>query len=217
MEATMSKILRFLFYGVIVRFVVLIVLGVNVRHRERLPADGPAILTANHNSHLDTMVLISLLPLRLLPKVRPVAAADYFLSNPLLAWFATRVVGILPIKRSRDDPSDDPLAGCDAALAQGEILIFFPEGSRGEPEKMAPFKRGIGLLAERHPEVPIYPIFTHGLGKALPKDKALLVPFFLDVFVGEPLCGREVSGDIVQSLRHQIIALGDEAHFAEWD
>lgn len=221
----MGRVLRFLFYGVIVRFVVLFLLGLNVRHRERLPAKGPAILTANHNSHLDAMVLASILPLQLLPRVRPVAAADYFLRNRVLGWFATEVVGILPIARRRahrDDNcnvngDDDPLAGCDAALARGDLLIFFPEGSRGEPERLAEFKRGIGLLAERHPDVPIYPVFTHGLGKALPKNEALLVPFFLDVFVGEPLYGRGGHARFVERLRESIVALGQEGRFAEWD
>lgn len=213
----MGRVLRFLFYGVIVRFVVLFLLGLNVRHRERLPAKGPAILTANHNSHLDAMVLASILPLRLLPRVRPVGAADYFLRNRVLGWFATEVVGILPIARKRANRYEDPLAGCDAALARGDLLIFFPEGSRGEPEQLAEFKRGIGLLAERHPGVPIYPIFTHGLGKALPRNEALLVPFFLDVFVGEPLYGRGGHEDFVDRLRERIVALGQEGQFAEWD
>lgn len=212
----MGRLLRFLFYGVIVRFVVLFLLGLNVRHRERLPAAGPAILTANHNSHLDAMVLTSILPLRLLPHVRPVAAADYFLRNRVLGWFATEVVGILPIARRRDR-NEDPLAGCDAALERGDLLIFFPEGSRGEPEQMAEFKRGIGLLADRHPDVPIYPVFTHGLGKALPRNEALLVPFFLDVFAGEPLYGRDAHEGFVERLRDRIVALGREGRFAEWD
>lgn len=214
----MALVLRWLFYAVVVRFVVLFVLGLNVRHRERLPDRGPAILTANHNSHLDAMVLISLLPLRLLARVRPVAAADYFLAGGgLKAWFATRVVGILPIARRRAMPEDDPLAGCDAALRRGEILVFFPEGTRGEPERLAPFRKGIGLLAARHPEVPIYPLFTHGLGKALPRNEALLVPFFLDVFVGEPLYGRDHPEDFVTALRERIVALGREERLADWD
>ncbi|MCC5868357.1 MAG: 1-acyl-sn-glycerol-3-phosphate acyltransferase [Gammaproteobacteria bacterium] len=213
----MSWLLRWVFYAVIVRFVVLFVLGLNVRHRERLPKQGPAILTANHNSHLDAMVLISLLPLRLLGRVRPVAAADYFLSSGLRAWFATRIVGILPIARKRASPDEDPLAACDAALARGEILIFFPEGSRGEPEQLAPFKKGIGILAARHPDVPVYPLFTHGLGKALPRNEALLVPFFLDVFVGEPMFGRDHPQDFVEKLRERIIALGAEERLAQWD
>lgn len=65
--------------------------------RERLPKAGPAILIANHNSHLDTLVLGALLPFRALPLLSPVASDRYFLRNRCLAWFATHVVGILPV------------------------------------------------------------------------------------------------------------------------
>lgn len=213
----LNKILKWCFFGVIVRGVTLIVLGLNVRHRERLPRAGPAVLAANHNSHLDTMVLMTLLPLSLLRKVRPVAAADYFLRNRLVAWFALQIIGILPIQRSRAGAGDDPLAPLCQALDRGEILIFFPEGTRGTPEQFKEFKTGIARLAERRPEVPVVPIYLHGLGKALPKGEALLVPFFVDVFVGEPVPWDGDRDQYMEAFRQRMQSLCEEGDFPIWE
>jgi 1-acyl-sn-glycerol-3-phosphate acyltransferase len=212
----MNRVLRWLFFVVLVRGVVRVLLGLNVRHRERLPAGGPAILAANHNSHLDTLVLISLLPPSLLPRIRPVAAADYFLRNRLMAWFSTKVIGVIPIKRHRDRPDEDLLEPVCEALRRGEIVCFFPEGSRGEPERFKPLKSGIARLAERFPDVPVYPIYLHGLGKALPKGEALLVPFFLDVFVGEPMRWGGDRERFLADYRAAMDALAAEGHFPPW-
>jgi 1-acyl-sn-glycerol-3-phosphate acyltransferase len=205
----MARFLRLAFFALIARPLALIVLGLNVRQRERLPPTGPAILAANHNSHLDTLVLLSLFPLRLLPKLRPVAAADYFTVNPLLAWFSLNVIGILPIKREAKGGAD-PLKPCELALERGEILVLFPEGSRGEPEVMGRFKRGIAVLAARRPDVPVTPIFLHGLGKALPKDDPILVPFFCDVFVGEAIFGNPEQAVFMTELTTRMQALASE-------
>jgi 1-acyl-sn-glycerol-3-phosphate acyltransferase len=205
----MARFLRLAFFALIARPLALIVLGLNVRQRERLPLSGPAIIAANHNSHLDTLVLLSLFPLKLLPRLRPVAAADYFTVNPLLAWFSLNVIGILPIKREAKGGAD-PLKPCEMALEHGEILVLFPEGSRGEPEVMGRFKRGIAVLAARRPQVPVTPIFLHGLGKALPKDDPILVPFFCDVFVGEPLHGSEDQAAFMAALESRMRMLSSE-------
>lgn len=216
-EVRRASILRWIFFGIVVRFVVLIVLGLNVRHRERLPVKGPAILAANHNSHLDTLVLMSLLPLRVLGRLRPVAAMDYFFRNRWLAWFATHVIGVVPIKRRRSTPDEDPLAPVAEALERGDILIFFPEGSRGEPERLAEFKSGIARLAERFPQVPVTPVFMHGLGKALPKGEWLLVPFFVDVFIGEPLTWNGDRRAYLNEFKRAIERLAAEGHFPPWE
>ena len=213
----MNRILRSLFFNVIVRSVVLVGLGLNVRHRERLPRKGPSIVIANHNSHLDTMVLMNLLPRKLLPNVQPVAAMDYFLRSPVRAWFALRIIGILPLKRNRSEKAEDPLEPVDKALEAGRLLIFFPEGSRGEPEQMSGFRKGIAHLAERHPDVPVVPVYLHGLGKALPKGKVLFVPFFCDIFVGDQLPWTGDKHSYMQQLDEVMHALADEGKFSAWE
>ena len=207
--------MRWLFYALVVRPLTWVVLGLNVRHRERLPDGGPVILVANHNSHLDTMVLISLFPLRLLPRLRPVAAADYFLKNRVMAWVSTKVIGIIPV--ARGGAAGDPLKGASEALARGDMVILFPEGSRGEPERLAGFKKGVWHLGKRFPGVPIQPVFLHGLGKALPRGEALLVPFFCDVFVGEPMAWMADRDAFMEELRCRMNALVQDAHFPPWE
>lgn len=213
----LAQVLRFVFFACVVRPIALVVIGLNVRHRERLPGHGPAIIVANHNSHLDTMVLMSLFPLKMLPRLRPVAAADYFLRKRWIAWFALNIIGIVPIARQIKAGSDDPLAAASAALAQGDILILFPEGSRGEPEHLGAFKTGVAHLMKRHPEVKAWPIFLHGLGKSLPRGEALLVPFFCDVFVGQPLGWTGDRAAFMQALDQTMHQLAAEGSFPAWE
>jgi 1-acyl-sn-glycerol-3-phosphate acyltransferase len=208
---------RALFQWIFVKPVILIIVGLNVRHNERLPRSGPAVIVANHNSHADTLALLSLFPTRVVPKVRPVAAADYFTSGPLMTWFSTTCLGILPIMRGGGS-AGDPLAPLVEALDRSEILILFPEGTRGEPERLQRFKKGIAHLAARRPDVPIMPVYLHGLGKVLPRGSWLPVPFFCDVFIGEPVRERPAKrDDFVALLEAEMRRLVEGTHFPEWE
>lgn len=211
-----NKCLKYLFWICFMRPLVMIVIGLNVRHRERLPKQGPCIIIANHNSHLDTAVLVSLFPLTLLNNIRSVAAAEYFLRNRLLAWFSTKIIGIIPILRGKVAEGIDPFVEVRESLDRGDIVIIFPEGTRGEPEQFQSFKRGISFLAKQRPDVPIVPIFLHGLGKSLPKNEALFVPFFCDVFVGESFYWTGDQEGFMALVKSRFDELSQEGKLPAW-
>jgi 1-acyl-sn-glycerol-3-phosphate acyltransferase len=164
-----------------------LIIGMDVHGRTNLPEDGPAIVAANHNSHIDTLLLLCLFPSRLLPRLRPMAAADHFLKSPLSSWVSLNIIGILPVVRERIGRNSDVLGESKAALQRGEILLIFPEGTRGEAEEMGPLKAGIARLAEACPEAPVIPVYLQGAGRVLPRKSRILVPFNCSAIVGSPL------------------------------
>jgi 1-acyl-sn-glycerol-3-phosphate acyltransferase len=138
------------------------------------------------------------------------------LRNPLLAWFSKNIMRILPLKRQADQ-GDELFAPLLAELDQGRILILFPEGSRGEPEKMSQLKNGIAHLASLRPTVPVVPVYLHGLGKVLPKGDWLPVPFFVDGFVGEAIDGCAGRPQFMQELKAAFDGLAAEGRFVDWE
>lgn len=190
MKSSISAGLRMAFALGIAYPVSCLWLGIHVRHRERLPLRGPAIVAANHNSHLDILALLSLFPLSAIHMVQPAAAADYFCKNAMIKWFALNLVGIIPVMRGGSKGDCDPLDDCYRALEQGKILVIFPEGTRGEPEQMAELKCGIWYLAKRFPEIPVIPIFMRGLGKSMPRGASIPIPMFGSMAIGRALHGN---------------------------
>jgi 1-acyl-sn-glycerol-3-phosphate acyltransferase len=201
----------------VVRPLARLLFGLDTVGADKLPKQGPAIVAANHNSHVDTLILLCLFPARLLPKLRPVAAADHFDKGGFGSWFSRNVIGIIPIKRGGASRHEDVLAEAKQALARGEILVVFPEGSRGAPEEMTRFKTGVARLAEFCPEAPVTPIYLQGAGRSLPKDARLLVPFNTTAVVGEPLTWTGSHHGFVDELRARIEALKAQAPPLRWE
>lgn len=191
-------------------------LGLEVIDRQKLPRDGPAIVVANHNSHVDTLILLCLFPSKLLGKVRPVAAADHFLKTRFSSWFSREIVGIIPVRRGGGHRREDVLAECKAALAKGEILMIFPEGTRGEPEELSEFKTGVARLAAAFPAAPVTPVFIQGAGRTLPKDAKLLVPYNCTAVVGEPIAWGGDRRVFMNQLRQAIECLKALAPPLRW-
>ncbi len=212
----MLQILRRYGLMLIVRPIARLLFGLDVIGKKKLPKDGPAIVAANHNSHVDTIVLLCLFPSKLLPKLRPVAAADHFDKGGFGSWFSRNIIGIIPIKRGGAARGEDVLAGAKEALQRGEILVVFPEGSRGAPEEMTRFKTGVARLVEFMPEAAVTPVYLQGAGRSLPKDAKLLVPFNTTAVIGDPLTWTGSHHGFIDLLRAQIEALKTQAPPMKW-
>jgi 1-acyl-sn-glycerol-3-phosphate acyltransferase len=202
-----ADVLRILFFLLVVKPFLALIIGVNLFGPKNLPHQTACIVVANHNSHLDALILMNLFPLSRLKRVHPVAAADYFLTNPALAWFSTTCLNILPIPRKGIHRDNNPITKMGERLAEGDSLILFPEGSRGDPEQMKPFQAGIAHLILKHPDVPVVPVFIHGAGKSLPKGELVPVPFFCDVVIGQPTQYRGTKEEIVRQVEADVVAL----------
>ena len=162
-------------------------------------------------------MLLCLFPSKLLPKLRPVAAADHFDKGGFGSWFSRNIIGIIPIKRGGASRTEDVLLGAKQALERGEILVVFPEGSRGEPEEMTRFKTGVARLVEAYPQTTVTPVYLQGSGRSLPKDAKLLVPFNTTAVVGDPLTWNGSHHGFVDELREQIEALKAQAPPMKWN
>jgi 1-acyl-sn-glycerol-3-phosphate acyltransferase len=185
--------------------------GLNVVGRENLSRLDRFILIANHNSHLDILLIFCLLPWRLIPCTRPVADRDYFHKRRSIFHLVTFVFNPVWVARGEADRHADPLGEMKALLENGGNLIIFPEGTRGKPGEMERFKSGIGRLATSVPDLPIVPVFLSGPERALPKTGALPLPFWNNVVVGPPQPSLGTHRDITRSLESILCELSRSA------
>ena len=198
-------VLQFL-YGIVLKNLLKLVVGVQFGRSAFLKDHKQFIIVANHNSHLDTLSLMASLPGNMRHNVKPVAAMDYFGKTKLQEKFSNYFINTLLI--SRKAVSNNPIQPMLDALDQGYSLIVFPEGSRGDPEKMQPLKRGIGVVLAQRPEIPYVPVFMTGMGKAMPKGDALIVPHIVKIIFGEPAFVKSrQSAEIMKQIEDDLLAL----------
>ena len=185
-------------------------IGVKITPKKPLQPNMQYIIVANHNSHIDTMALMSSIHLKDLNRTHPVAAATYFGKNSWLAVLSKLFVNTILIKRSEEGGESTALDVLGKFLAKGHSLIIFPEGSRGEPEKMQAFRKGIGVLLQRYPHIPYIPVYIQGTGKILPKGERLIVPYDAIVHFGQAqLAQAKEVESILDEVKNEILRLKD--------
>ncbi len=154
-----------------------------LRHYIELSVDGlenlqglrwPVLFAANHNSHLDTPVIMASLPFAWRNRVAPAMMQERFRAyfdprgHSLKARWRNMIEYYLATCLFNAYPLPHEMTGVRRALRfTGELVdhgscpLVYPEGERSPDGTLKPFKNGIGLMAVRL-RVPVVPIHHQG-------------------------------------------------------
>ena len=158
----------------------------------------PAIYICNHQSHLDTLALLSLQPKLV------------FMTNDW-AW---KFYGPI-IRKAEFYPAsygfEKNSAHIQSLMERGYSVAVFPEGTRSKDCEVHRFHRG-AFLAAKNLGLDILPVYIHGFGYVLPKHEALLRKAGLYLEVGERIPAASIPDDVkgfVRAYRHTFAAVYD--------
>lgn len=176
--------------------------------RERIRVDRAYMMVANHQSLLDILVMF-----RLFVHFKWVSKIENF-RVPLIGWHMS-LNRYIKLRRGDRTSVEAMMRACEAALADGNSVMMFPEGTRSPDGRLRAFKTGAFLLAQRC-RVPILPILVQGTALALPKrgfvlrGRHVIVLRVLDEIPYE--CFAETSVEALAEEVHSLFAreLGEE-------
>ncbi len=161
--------------GVVGRYLTLEVDGL-----DNVPAEGGAVLAANHLSFIDSI----LLPLHIPRPVYFLGKAEYFASWRT-RWFVAGT-GVVPVNRSAGDRGRDSLEVGVRILTGGDLLGIYPEGTRSPDGRLYRGKTGPVRMALQA-GVPIIPCGVRGTREVMPEGRRLPRRGVVSVTYGEPL------------------------------
>ncbi|MGH8213496.1 MAG: 1-acyl-sn-glycerol-3-phosphate acyltransferase, partial [Rhodanobacteraceae bacterium] len=125
---------------------------------ERIPDEGPALLVCNHVSFMDALIIMGSVR-------RPVRFVMYYriFRIPILS-FVFRTAKAIPVAGAKENPAllKQALEKIDQALAEGELVCVFPEGSLSADGRISAFRPGVEKILSRRP-VPVVPLALRGL------------------------------------------------------
>ena len=168
--------------------------------REHLASlQGPVVFAPNHQSHLDTPLILSALPARYRHRVAPAMWKEYFdahfapnrhtryewFRDSLGYWLVALFFNAFPIPQS-EAGARQSLRYLGDLVGDNWSVLFFPEGERTEAGEVKSFQPGIGLIAGRL-RVPVVPVRLRGVDKILHRRARWPRPGRVEITFGSPL------------------------------
>jgi 1-acyl-sn-glycerol-3-phosphate acyltransferase len=176
-------------------------------------AEGPVIFAANHSSHLDAPLLLSVVPEPWRHKLVTLAAADYFFDSRLKGAYFAFSLNAVPIERVKVNRQS--LERAEGLIAAGWNLLIFPEGGRSPDGWGQPHSGGAAWLAARSGR-PLIPVHIKGTGRLLPRGARRVYTGSTKVTFGAPIPADMPARQLVGRLETAIAALADEATTDWW-
>lgn len=158
--------------------------------------DAPVLFVANHQSHMDTPMILRTLPARWRQRTAVAAAADYFYKSRSTAHLVSLMFNTVPMARQGGGMEADATRHVDRLLAERWSLLIYAEGTRSRDGRMGRLRSGVAVLALEH-GLPIVPIHVTGTRDAMPPglNWPKLRPFRrrhrVTVAYGAPIIPRE--------------------------
>ena len=182
--------------------------------------DEPVIFAANHASHVDAPLILSVIPERWRHRMFVAGAADYFFDTRVKATVFAFLLNAVPIERQR--VSRESVKRVADLLAEGWSLLIFPEGGRSPDGWAQSHSAGAAWLAVRT-GTPVVPVYVSGTRDILPKGGNALRPGRTRVTFGRPLrASPGASGSssearaLAEQLEQAVAALADEQTTDYW-
>jgi 1-acyl-sn-glycerol-3-phosphate acyltransferase len=172
--------------GLLLAFIARLITGAQGHWKGCPPTAEQRIYFANHQSHLDWVLIWAALPKDLRATTRPIAAKDYWTASPFKHWLTREVFNAVYVSRQRS-AEEDPLEPLVEALGRGDSLVIFPEGTRSNKGEPQPFKAGLFHLAEQFPDVQMVPAWIDNVQRVMPKGEVVPVPILCTVTFGAPI------------------------------
>ena len=194
--------------GLLLAFIARLITGAQGHWKGSPPKAEQRIYFANHQSHLDWVLIWAALPRELRATTRPIAARDYWTSTPFKHWLTREVFNAVYVNRQRTD-DQDPLEPLAEALRRGDSLVIFPEGTRSNKGDPQPFKSGLYHLAEQFPDVALIPVWISNVQRVMPKGEVVPAPILCTATFGAPLklASDEDKRDFLERARAAVLEL----------
>jgi 1-acyl-sn-glycerol-3-phosphate acyltransferase len=156
--------------------------GMNVHAHglENIDANGTYVFMANHLSHVDIVSLFVALPMNVGFLAKKELRSVPFLGQAMVAG------GHVFIDRGRHERAVQALEEAAQQVAAGASIVVFPEGTRGNEERVQGFKKG-GFHLARQANVPVVPVGLRGTRNIMSRDELVIRPGDVHVHIGSPM------------------------------